>query len=275
MGALSGGDFVFESGMVSTIRRFLWFSAAFVVHSAGMNASGGELKLEAKSFSDPSGGVLPYRWHAPQDIEAGRKYPLVVFLHGAGERGADNRAQLRHGVGDLLAWSAARKEPCFLVAPQCPKGEWWASADHDTMELRPGAAPTPPMKLVMALIDSVMEEHPVDSARLYVTGLSMGGFGTWFLLERMPERIAAAAPVCGGGAPAAAKRFKDVPVWAFHGARDPVVPPSSTRHMIEALRKAGGKPKFTEYPEARHDSWTATYKDPKFLAWMFAQRRKE
>jgi predicted peptidase len=122
-------------------------------------------------------------------------------------------------------------------------------------------------------LDAVTAGQPVDPARFYVTGISLGGYGTWFLLATMPERIAAAVPVCGGGDPARAAVFKEVPLWVFHGARDPAVPPAASRRMVEALRQAGGQPKFTEYPDLQHDSWTRTYRNPEVLAWLFAQRR--
>ncbi len=240
---------------------------AALVHAPRVSAT------EARVFRDESGGALPYRWHAPTAPEPGRRYPLVLFLHGAGERGDDNQAQLRHGVPDILKWADQHAEPCFLIAPQCPAEEWWAAIDRQTKEAPARAEATAPMRRVLALLEQVAREHPVDPARLYVTGLSMGGFGTWFLLATVPERIAAAVPVCGGGNPASAPAFSKVPVWVFHGARDEVVPVASSRNMVEALRKAGGNPKFTEYPEAHHDSWTATYRDPEVLRWMFQQRR--
>lgn len=228
---------------------------------------------EPKVFRDADGGELPYRWHAPATVEPGARYPLVLFLHGAGERGRDNRAQLKHGIGDILKWCEENRQPCFLLAPQCPADEWWAPIDRETMGAIPGAKPTAPMQRVIRLLDEVTVGQPVDPARFYVTGISMGGYGTWFLLATMPERIAAAAPVCGGGDPARATAFKAVPLWVFHGARDEVVPPAASRRMIEAIQQAGGQPKFTEYPDLQHDSWTRTYRNPEVLAWLFAQRR--
>ena len=130
------------------------------------------------------------------------------------------------------------------------------------------------MAAVLTLVDATIKTAAVHPKRFYVTGLSMGGFGTWDLLGRVPTRIAAAIPICGGGDPSLAAKFKDVPIWAFHGEADPIVPVQGTRDMITALEKAGGKPKATFYPAVQHDSWTQTYKDQEVLRWLFAQRQK-
>lgn len=228
---------------------------------------------EPREWAAPGGTTVKYRWHAPEKVEEGKRYPLVLFLHGAGERGSDNTAQLKHGVKPLIDGAAQLGEPCYLIAPQCPSDLWWAPFNRAAMRLD-SAQPSPQLDAVVALLDETLKKHPVDPARIYVTGISMGGFGTWHLLGRMPERIAAAVPICGGGDPAKAAAFKDVPIWAFHGDADPVVPVRTTQDMIEALQKAGGKPNVTFYPGVDHDSWTRTYADAEVIKWLFAQRRK-
>jgi predicted peptidase len=127
---------------------------------------------------------------------------------------------------------------------------------------------------LLALVAEFSKTHPVDLSRFYVTGLSMGGFGTWDILGRAPEKIAAALPVCGGGDRKLIFRFKDVPIWAFHGDQDPTVPVSATQTMIEALKEAGGEPKLTIYPGVKHDSWTQTYANPEVIRWLFSHRKK-
>lgn len=226
----------------------------------------------AKEWQAPNGTTVRYRWSEPASVETGKTYPLVLFLHGAGERGTDNKAQLKHGVAAILKAAEKLGEPCFLIAPQCPPDRWWTPIDLGTMKPKDGGADL--LDAVLALTAETAKRHPVDTKRFYVTGLSMGGFGTWNLLARVPERIAAAVPICGGGDPSKAKLFKDVPVWAFHGDADPVVPVRTTRDMIAALEKVGGKPKATYYPGVQHDSWTQTYADIEVLKWMFAQRNK-
>ncbi|HJZ89477.1 MAG TPA: prolyl oligopeptidase family serine peptidase [Gemmataceae bacterium] len=233
-----------------------------------------DLPLEKHTYRDAHGKELPYRLLKPLHPEEGKKYPLVIFLHGAGERGSDNEKQLIHGVPHFVAKETQEKYPCFLVAPQCPAGQRWVevdwSADSHTQPKAPGEAG----RLTLELIEQVMKELPIDPKRVYLTGLSMGGYGTWDLLARRPELFAAAAPICGGADEATAAKIKAIPVWAFHGARDTAVKPARSRNMIAALEKAGGKPKYTEYPDVGHNSWDNAYKDPKFYEWMFGQKKE-
>jgi len=219
------------------------------------------------------GNVLPYRLLRPLRIEVERTYPLVVFLHGAGERGTDNEKQLAHGVGQFATEENRQKYPCFLVAPQCPPGQRWVevdwSADSHTQPDEPSGA----ARLVMVLIDRMIESLPVDPDRVYITGLSMGGFGVWDLMARRPNLFAAAAVVCGGAAESTAATIKHVPVWVFHGALDPAVKPARSRNMVTALERAGGRPRYTEYPDVGHHSWGRAYNDPELYEWLFGQRR--
>ena len=179
------------------------------------------------------------------------KWPLILFLHGAGERGDDLELVKKHGIPKIV-----EKNPDFpfiAVSPQCPEGSWWTS------ELR----------VLNALLDEIIEKYSVDTKRIYLTGLSMGGFGTWSLATMQPERFAAIAPICGGGEPRwAARSLKDVPVWVFHGAKDTVVPPKRSEEMVEALKAQGGDVQFTLYPDAGHDSWTETYDNPELYEWF-------
>lgn len=237
----------------------------FTAHSA---------ETTAKEWEAPNGLQIPYRLAVPAKIEEGRKYPLILFLHGAGERGDDNAKQLKHGVASILAGAEKLDEPCFLIAPQCPEELWWT--DLDAQKLRPldAKGPNPRLEAVLALVADFSKTHPIDPKRFYVTGLSMGGFGTWDILGRVPEKIAAALPVCGGADPSLVARYKDVPIWAFHGDADPTVPVAATTDVIEALEKAGGKPKVTIYPGVKHDSWTATYGNLEVIQWLFSQKQK-
>ena len=229
---------------------------------------------EAREWKAPDGTVVKYRWSAPETLEPGKTYPLVLFLHGAGERGDDNKAQLKHGVIPILDGAKKLNQPCFLIAPQCPADQWWAPIDRERMRLNAAGKPNALLESVLALVDETMKNQPVDAKRFYVTGISMGGYATWDLLGRVPGKIAAAVPVCGGGDPSLAEKFKNVPIHAFHGEADPVVPVRTTKEMISALEKAGSKPKATYYPGVQHDSWTQTYNDPEVIRWIFEQRRK-
>lgn len=230
-------------------------------------------QLEKKTF-EKDGGVLPYRLMRPENPKGdGKKYPLVIFLHGAGERGNDNEVQLVHGVKEFAKPEARQKYPCYLVAPQCPTGKQWVQVPWNAEKHDMPPVPSQPALLLTGLLDQLLETLPIDPDRVYITGLSMGGYGTWDLLSRQPERFAAAVPVCGGGDEKKAAKMKDVPIWAFHGAKDNAVPVSRSRNMVEAVNKAGGAVRYTEYPDVAHDSWNACYADPDMMAWMFRQVR--
>lgn len=197
---------------------------------------------------------INYLLYLPQDYAQQEKWPLLLFLHGAGERGDDLELVKKHGPPKLIA--AGKHFPMIVVSPQCPRNQSWE-----------------PFHL-LALLDELEKHYKVDPERVYVTGLSMGGFGTWALAGKAPPRLAAIAPICGGGEPIWTRQFAHLPVWAFHGAKDRVVPLERTQVMIDALKANGGDPKLTVYPEAEHDSWTETYNNPELYEWLSAQRRK-
>lgn len=231
-------------------------------------------EYEARTFNGPDGATLPYRLLLPKNYDQTKKYPLVLFLHGAGERGTDNAVQLKHGAPLFLKPEVRDKFPCIVIAPQCPLEQTWIAIPNGFAGPNPfSEEPTAPMKLVIGLLDEVTKNFPIDQDREYVTGLSMGGYGTWDLLTRFPQRWAAAAPVCGGGDVQRIAPAKDVAIWAFHGTRDTTVPFVRTQEMVAALQAAGGKPQFSEYPYLGHDSWTTAYAEPELLPWMFAQKR--
>lgn len=234
--------------------------------------------FEAKTFQDSAGHKLEYRILKPADYDTSKAYPLVLFLHGAGERGSDNFSQLKWGVSHFSDPQFRDKYPAFVVAPQVPKGQTWAglpnrnsgSVTH-TMPLR--EEPTQPMKLTISLLDSLEKEYSIDLARIYVTGISMGGFGTFDLIQRMPNKFAAAVPICGGGNVSKAFLLKDVPLWIFHGGKDHVVSPKFSRSMVSGIRIAGGSPGYTEYPDQGHiGAWVQAYSNPHLYEWMFNQK---
>ena len=217
--------------------------------------------------------ILRYRLLKPQKVERGRRYPLVLFYHGAGERGDDNTKQLIHGMADFANEANRRQYPCFVVAPQCPSDQQWVDTPWTLDAHSMPKLPAPAMKSSLRLISSLRKELPVDSARIYVTGLSMGGFGAWDAIQRQPDLFAAAAPICGGGDKAMSKSIAKIPIWAFHGDQDTVVKPRRSRDMIAALKAAGGSPRYTEYPGVGHNSWAATYRNPQLYEWLFKQRK--
>jgi len=210
--------------------------------------------LEPKSLEAKVDVSLKYLLALPTGYEEKEKWPVMLFLHGAGERGDDLNRVLVHGPPKLI--TKGQEFPMIVVAPQCPKGRWWKTTELE------------------ALLDEIEENYKVDADRIYVTGLSMGGFGTWALAHAIPDRIAAIAPICGGGLPNWTKNFVHVPAWVFHGAKDTVVTVDNSKVMVEALEKAGGDVRLTIYPEAGHDSWTETYDNPKLYEWLLSHRRK-
>lgn len=218
---------------------------------------------------------LPYRLVAPVTVAEGATYPLVVFLHGSGERGDDGVSALRHFADRMSTAPMRSRYPCFILAVQCPKEQRWVDADWSAATPPTFAErPTPAMDAVIAAIRTTVSSRPVDRSRIYLTGLSMGGYGTWDLAARHPEWFAAAVPVCGGGDPATGPRLAGLPVRAVHGINDGVVPPERTRAMVIAIRAAGGAAELIE-PDCGHDAWTVAYTPEGSLDWMFAQRRAQ
>jgi predicted peptidase len=217
---------------------------------------------------------LNYRLLRPAADAAQKSYPLVLFLHGAGERGSDNQAQLKHMVAMFTTTEARKKYPCFVLAPQCPAEEKWSDVNWFAPTHRQPEKAARPMALAIKLIGALQKTEPIDPRRLYLMGLSMGGYGTWDAVVRYPGLFAAAVPVCGGGDETQAAAIAKLPIWAFHGSNDGAVPVARSRNMIEALRKAGGSPKYTEYPNVGHGSWVPASKEPGLLPWLFAQKKQ-
>lgn len=244
-----------------------------VASAQGTDASSWESNLSRETKELAGGETLRYRLYKPSEPRSGERYPLVLFLHGAGERGDDNAAQLKHGVREFM--ERQDQNPCYLLVPQCPTGKRWVEADWSE-ESGKGTFPEDPsvtMRGVLDVIDALVASEPIDPQRMYVTGLSMGGYGTWYASGFKGTPFVAAAPVCGGGDPQWASRYVGMPLWAFHGDADRAVPVKRSREMIAAIKEAGGEAKYTEYPGVGHDSWTQTYADDAFHAWLFSQRK--
>ncbi|OIO91979.1 MAG: phospholipase [Armatimonadetes bacterium CG2_30_59_28] len=195
--------------------------------------------------------------YLPDHCEGNRDkiWPCILFLHGAGERGEDLGLVKRHGLPRLI--EEGHRFPFVVVSPQCPQDTWWR------------------MEVLDVLLQDILARHPVDPARVYVTGLSMGGYGTWALALQYPGRFAAIAPVCGGGNPLRAHEIAHIPAWVFHGAKDDVVPLRESEKMVDSLNACGGNVRFTVYPDAAHDSWTEAYNNPELYEWLLQHRRSD
>lgn len=201
---------------------------------------------------------LHYLVHLPPGAEnpqKGQVFPTIFFLHGAGERGDDPELLKLHGIPKIVEQQP--EFPYITISPQCPLNTWWPS-EIDALD---------------TLFDEIVRTYPVDLKRVYLTGLSMGGFGTWHWAVQRPQRFAAIAPICGGGHwangfPEKVLRIRHLPVWAFHGRLDPIVKPRETSVLVRLLRKNGGNVRHTVYPDADHDSWTVTYNNPELYRWF-------
>lgn len=208
---------------------------------------------EAKELNRAVPVKLQYLLALPKGYADQESWPVLLFLHGAGERGSDLNLVKKHGPPKLI--EAGQEFPFIVVSPQCPGGRWWESFE------------------LAALLDEIEANYKVDKDRIYVTGLSMGGYGTWALTAYQPKRFAAIAPICGGGEPFMTRLYSHVPTWVFHGDEDNVVPLARSESMVEALKSAGGNVKFTVYEGVGHDSWTETYANDEFYKWLLEQKK--
>lgn len=234
--------------------------------------------FEKKTYISTSGDTLRYRLLTPLNMQSGQKYPLVLFLHGAGERGCDNEKQLTHGGQMWLNPVNRDQYPAFVLAPQCPPDAYWAYTARPTSftpAQMPAEAPLSPIfRTLKELLDKFLADSRVDKSRIYVIGLSMGGMGTYDLAIRYPEIFAAAIPICGTVNPARLKEAKDVKFRIFHGDADNVVTVEGSRQAYRALKKAGAQVEYKEYPGCNHGSWNPAFNEPDFMEWLFTQKKE-
>ena len=246
-------------------KRIQFLLPCLAIALASGCATSPQIGQTSRSFSvKPAPVELRYKLRLPEgyDAQSAKRWPTIFFLHGAGERGDNLEKVTVHGL--LMIAKGKPDFPFIVISPQCPAGETW----------RP--------ETLFALLDDVAVRHAVDEKRIYLTGLSMGGYGSWDLAVRRPERFAAVAPICGGGVTInirLARRTKDhplksLPVWAFHGGKDTVVPVNESERMVEALKELGNENvKLTVYPEAGHNSWTESYDNPKLYEWFLSHTK--
>lgn len=226
--------------------------------------------------------TLPYRILLPVNYNPKDKYPLIVFLHGIGERGNDNEKQLIHGGNFFLRNDLRQQYKAIVVFPQCAANSLWTSlkTSYDSASRRyifanTHDSATTPMRMVEVLLQKLPTLYRIDMNRIYVGGLSMGGFGVYELVKRNPNMFAGAFPICGGADPAIAPKLKKVNWWIFHGAKDNVVPPVFSEQMAAALKKAGAQVIFTLYPNDTHNSWDSAFAEPTLMPWIFSNTKSK
>ena len=219
--------------------------------------------------------TLPYRLYRSQKADTMTEaLPLVIFLHGAGERGNDNCMQLKHCIKYFLDDTVTARYPFLLMVPQCPIGKHWVNTDWSLPEHKMESEPTAELYGVMTVLDSLIDCGAVDSTRVYICGISMGGFGTWDALQRWPEKFAAAIPICGGGDPAYVDGMKGIPVYIFHGMLDGVVMPSRSIQMYDALQEAGNTEAIlVTYQELGHECWDEALSMLGLFKWLFGKSK--
>ena len=237
------------------IKKYLLF--IIIILSVGFAQ---QRKMELKGTNENEID-LKYLFFLPQDYYSDKntRWPLILFLHGMGERGDDLEIVKIHGIPKIV--KTQKDFPFIAVSPQCPTEYVWRDKKM--------------LQTIESLILKIIKNYRIDKTRVYVTGLSMGGYGTWALATRRPDLFAAAVPICGGGDPATVNILKNLPIWVFHGGLDKVVLPEESEKMVRALEKAGGKVRYTLYPEAYHDSWTETYDNSALYDWMLSNRKTE
>lgn len=243
-------------------------------------ASAQDLSLYKKQEYNESGKMLPYRILYPENYDKSKKYPLVLFLHGAGERGSDNEIQLAHGGALFLADSNRKNFPCIVIFPQCPTDSAWGSLKVDrtttpyTFSLDYTRPQTWAMTAVIDLTKQVASTESVDKSRMYISGLSMGGFGAFEAVYRYPKLFAVAMPICGGADTVHYnRRVKKIPFWIFHGDADAVVNVENSRAMVRTLESLHVRVKYSEYPGVNHNSWDNAFAEPTYLSWMFSHKK--
>jgi predicted peptidase len=229
----------------------------------GMPAAAGEVQhgFVNKVFKTDK-GESKYVLFVPHAYKGEKEYPVILFLHGAGERGDDGQAPVLQGIGNAIKFKGKEKDfPAFVIFPQAAKGGSWKAGGPDADR-------------ALAILEETQRNFKIDPNRVYLTGLSMGGMGTWSLAAAHPDRWAAIVPICGGGDPSTAEKIKHLPCWCFCGDKDGKFLLDGCRNMVKALKEAGGQPRYSEFPYVGHNSWDPAYVTPELYPWLFSQKRK-
>ena len=260
-----------------------WMLCLLLAAGSMLQLAAQDLSLYQQKWFIRGTDTLPYRLLLPENYDSTKQYPVILFLHGAGERGRDNERQLTHGGKLFLQDDVRKKYPAIVVFPQCSFTSFWSNVQFklDTtskkrigFDFQESGEPTSAMKLAMGMFEGILKDYPVKTDQVYVMGLSMGGMGTFEIVRRMPNTFAAAIPICGGANPNTAKELRKTAWYIIHGAKDDVVPPKYSEDMVVALRKFYGvEMEYLVFPNANHNSWDPAFAEPGLLPWLFKQRK--
>lgn len=235
-----------------------------------------EEMLKPYVYTNETGETFAYRMSAPQFPVSGKTYPLILFLHGSGACGTDNLRHIHVGLPSLMDTLLKRPEPVIVVAPQCQSGNWWVKGLARDANYAMSKEPAASLSVAIEICRHVVTTRQADTNRLYITGLSLGGFGTWDAIQREPAMFAAAMPICGGGDIRRVQALRKMPLWVAHGTADKNVSVDCSRRMVESLKLAGNrKVQYTEYEGAAHNVWDRTYANPDVIDWLLRQNRAE
>lgn len=260
------------------MRILLILSLLFLLSCGSKSTSENMQAFEKMDFTDSS-GALPYRILFPENYDKEKRYPLILILHGAGERGSDNEAQLTHGASLFLKKELREKYQALVVFPQCPEESYWSNVEKtgsmmfSEFSFKEDGEPTMAMVQLQNLLSDLKNTYKIDEGRIYAGGLSMGGMGTFEIVRRNPNVFAAAFAICGGAHPNTANKIKSVPWWVFHGDEDMIVDYEHSQHMVRALKKEGADVKFTTYKGVNHNSWENAFAEPELIPWLFSHSK--
>ncbi|RYY47032.1 MAG: phospholipase [Chitinophagaceae bacterium] len=261
------------------MKKQIWLGLLFAFTSTILFAQ--DKAMYEKHWFIKALDTLPYRLLLPKNYDPKKEYPLILFLHGSGERGNDNEAQLMHGWKLFLQDTIRENYPAIVVFPQCAASSYWSNVDfqYDSLTKKRtfvfpfDGEPTIAMQLLMQLLKDLNRKYKLDDDRLYVGGLSMGGMGTFELVKRKPKMFAAAFPICGGANAATAKKLKRTSWWIFHGLKDDVVSPQFSQQMADAIKATGAEVKLKLYPNANHNSWDSAFAEKELFPWLFSHKK--
>lgn len=261
------------------LKNYMRFFVVLIVLVQGFWGYSQDFGLFKKEIFVSGTDSMPYRILLPKNFDASKKYSVLFFLHGSGERGNDNEKQLVHGAKVFLKEETRDKFPAIIVFPQCPSTSYWSNVDiriengKRQFHFQPGGEPTMAMRTVQKLVQHIISSYKAEKKQIYIAGLSMGGMGTFEIVRRNPKLFAAAFAICGGGDPSTAPRMKKTNWWIFHGEKDDVVSPEFSRKMANALKVAKAEVRSTFYPNANHNSWDPAFNEPGLLNWLFSIKK--